>query len=116
LAKVNIPFAFQMGTQTLPAGMYQIDRDSGHLVLLRGPGKAAGFVNMHDAIRFRPAAQGTIVFDRYGDKYYLHQIWTAGSTNGLECSKSRAEKESLQAINIQAPGSTEVAFNSIPQR
>ena len=115
LAKVNIPFAFQMGTQTLPAGMYRIDRESGHLVLLRGPGQAAGFVDMHDAIRFRAAAHGTIVFDRYGDKYYLHQIWTAGSTDGLECPKSRAEKESLQATNKQAPDSTEVAFNSVPQ-
>jgi hypothetical protein len=115
LAEVNIPFAFQMGTQTLPAGMYRIDRESGHLVLLRGPGQAAGFVQTHDAIRSRAANHGTIVFDHYGNKYYLRQIWTAGSTDGLECPKSRAEKESLQATNKLAPDSTEVAFNSVPQ-
>ena len=115
LAEANIPFAFQTGTQTLPAGMYRIDRESGHLLLLRGPGQAAGFVDTHDAIRSRAAAQGTIVFDRYGDKYYLRQIWTAGSTDGLECPKSRAEKESPQAKNKQAPDSIEVAFNMVPQ-
>jgi hypothetical protein len=115
LAQANIPFAFQTGNQTLPAGMYRIDRQSGHLILLRGPGHAAGFVDTHDAIRARAANQGTLVFDHSGNKYYLRQIWTAGSTYGLECPKSRAEKESLQASNEQAPDSIEVAFNSVPQ-
>jgi hypothetical protein len=115
LAEVNIPFAFQTGLQTLPAGTYRIDRESSNLVRLHGPGRAAGFVEMHDAIKHRAADHGTIVFARYGDKYYLRQIWTAGSTDGLECPKSRAEKESLQAKNKQAPSSTELAFNSVPQ-
>jgi hypothetical protein len=115
LAEVNIPFAFQTGLQTLPAGTYRIDRESSNLVRLQGPGRAAGFVEMHDAIKRRAADHGTIVFARYGDKYYLRQIWTAGSTDGLECPKSRAEKESLQAKNKQAPSSTELAFNSVPQ-
>jgi hypothetical protein len=115
LAEANIPFAFHTGDQTLPAGMYRIDRESGHLLLLRGPGNAAGFVATHNAIRSRAANHGTIVFDHSGNRYYLRQIWTAGSTDGLECPKSRAEKESLQATNKQAPDSTEVAFNSLPQ-
>jgi hypothetical protein len=116
LAEVNIPFAFQTGLQTLPAGMYRIDRELDHVILLRGPGKTAGFVEMHDAVKSHASNHGTIVFDRYGDKYYLRQIWTAGSTDGLECPKSRAEKESLQAKNKQAPSSTELAFNLVPQR
>jgi hypothetical protein len=115
LAEVNIPFTFQTANQTLPAGMYRIDRESDHLIRLHGPGRAAGFVVMHDAIKSRAADHGTVVFDRYGDKYYLRQIWTAGSTDGLECPKSRAEKEALLAKNKQAPSSTELAFNSVPQ-
>jgi hypothetical protein len=116
LAEVNIPFAFQTGSQTLPAGMYRIDRESNHLILLRGPRQAAGFVTMHDAVKSHAPDHGTIVFDRYGDKYYLRQIWTAGDNVGLECPKSRAEKESMQAKNMQSPSSTELAFNSVPQR
>jgi len=115
LAEVNIPFAFQTGTQTLPAGLYRIDRESNHLILLRGPGKAEGFVEMHDAIKTRVPDHGYMVFDRYGNKYFLRQIWTAGETNGLECSKSRAEKETLQATNNQSPTSTELALNAVPQ-
>ena len=115
VAEVNIPFAFQTPMQTLPAGTYRIDRESGALILLKGADKA-GFVQMHGATKSRAADHGYLVFDRYGDKYFLHQIWTAGSADGLECSKSRAEKESrLQAKNTQAPSSIELAFNSVPQ-
>jgi hypothetical protein len=115
LAEVNIPFTFQTANRTLPAGLYRIDREFDHVILLRGPGQAAGFVQMHDAVKSHASDHGAIVFDRYGDKYYLRQIWTAGSTDGLECPKSRAEKESLQAKNKQAPSSTELAFNSVPK-
>ena len=70
---------------------------------------------MYSAMKTHASNHGTIVFDRSGDKYFLRQIWTAGSTDGLECPKSRAEKESLQANNKQAPNLTELAFNSVPQ-
>ena len=115
LAEVKIPFAFQARAQTMPAGTYQIDRESGYLVLLRGPNHATEFVMMHGASKSRAADHGSIVFDRYGDKYFLRQIWTAGETDGLECQKSHAEKETLQAKNRQAPDAVELAFNSIPQ-
>ena len=115
LAEVSIPFAFQTANQTLPAGMYRIDRESNHLILLRGPRQAAGFVTMHDAIRSHAPDHGAVVFDRSGDKYYLRQIWTAGDNVGLECPKSRAKRESLQAKNMQAPSSIELAFNSLLQ-
>ena len=116
VAEVNIPFAFQTSMQTLPAGMYRIDRESGSLIRLQGPGAAGGFVEMHGAIRSSAADHGYLVFDRYGDKYFLHQIWTAGNSTGLECPKSRAEKSALVAQNEEAATSVELAFNSVPQK
>jgi hypothetical protein len=115
LAKVNIPFAFQAGTKTMPAGMYQIDRESRHLILLHGPGQAAAYVETSDAIKLQAPDHGNLLFARYGDTYFLRQIWTAGNSIGLECPKSRLEKETLQAQNKQAPTSTEVAINGVPR-
>ncbi len=115
LAEANIPFAFQTGSQTLPAGTYRINRQSNHLILLRGPGQASGFVQTYDTTKNHPADHGTIVFDRVGDKYFLRQIWTAGSADGIECPKSRAEKESLLASTTQAPSSTVLALNVVPK-
>jgi hypothetical protein len=116
LADVNIPFTFQTPTQTFPAGTYRVIVESNNMILLRGTGSTAGLVMTHNAIRSHVAAHGTMVFNRYGDKYYLRQIWTAGSADGLECSKSRAEKQTVQAENMQAPSSVELALNSIPKQ
>jgi hypothetical protein len=115
MAEVTIPFDFQNGSQALPAGTYRISVETDHLIRLQGS-HAGGFVFTHDASRMSASKKGTVVFDRYGDKYYLHQIWTAGSKDGLECPKSRAEKESVQASNMQPPSTVELALNEIPNR
>ena len=116
MVKVTIPFDFQTSSQTLPAGTYIVARESSDVILLEGPGKANGFVLMHAASRSKAPDHGLLSFDRAGDKYYLRQIWTAGSTTGLECQKSRSEKAALVAANNEAPTTVELAFNAAPQK
>jgi hypothetical protein len=113
--QVNIPFSFQSGGQQMPAGVYRIGREPNGIVLLQGPANASEYVLMHSTTNNRTPVHGKIVFDRYGDKYFLRQIWTAGDNEGLECPKSRAEKETLQAQNKQAKNSVELALNSSQQ-
>lgn len=119
VAQANIPFAFQSGNQHMPAGEYRITRDD-HLILLRGPSNAADYVLMNETVSVKAPSKGKIVFDRYGDKYFLREIWTAGKSDGLECPKSRAEKETqranLNAQNQSAPSTVELAFEVAPQR
>src|ERR1700722_3212334 len=115
MANVTIPFAFQMGTQTLPAGKYRVERESPNLILLQGSGKASGFIVMNATSRSKAPDHGMLSFDRTGDKYYLRQIWTAGDSTGLECLKSPAEKAALVATNKEAVTSVELAFNSEPK-
>jgi hypothetical protein len=120
LALADIPFTFQSGNAHMPAGEYKVIRAGDHLILLRGPSKAADYVMVHDAVSTTAPTKGKIVFHRYGDKYFLSEIWTAGSSDGLQCSKSRAEKESqretLNAQNQSAPSTVELAFEVAPQR
>jgi len=71
---------------------------------------------MHAASRAKAPDHGSLSFDRAGDKYYLRQIWTAGNSTGLECPKSRAEKEALVATNRETPTSVELAFNAPPEK
>jgi hypothetical protein len=113
LAEVNIPFTFQTPTRTLPAGIYRIHRKSDHLILLEGTGSARGFVMTYDAIKSAAPDRSFVIFDRYGDKYFLSQIWTAGDRVGIECPQGRAE--SLEAKNKQTPSLTSLAFNSPPK-
>jgi len=116
VAEVNIPFAFHTPTQTLPAGAYRVDRTGNLLILTSTDSKAAGFVLTHEAIKTKAPDHGYVVFERYGDTYYLEQIWTAGENTGIECPKGRAEKESMLAKNTTtAPSSVELALNAIPK-
>lgn len=115
--KVDIPFAFQVGSQHMPAGRYHVDLKSRDVILLRGPGNnASGFVMVHSAERIQAPNTGSMVFDAYGNKYFLHQIWTVGDKQGRECTKSRAEKEILQAQTNQAPTLVELALVDNTQR
>ena len=116
MVQVNIPFAFQAGSQQLPAGKYQISRETAHIIELRSTGKAAIFVMTNSAVKLHPADHGSVVFGHYGNKYFLRQIWTAGNSDGVECPKSRAEKEALLAMTKQDGTPTELALNTEPLR
>jgi hypothetical protein len=93
-----------------------IDRESGSMLLLRGPNQTAEFVVMHAAIASHTPNHGSIVFGRYGNKYFLRQVWTLEKDQGLECPKSHAEKDVALAQNYQAPTLVELAFNTTPKQ
>ncbi len=118
VAQVTIPFAFHTAMQTLPAGTYRIERESAYLIELKGAdSKGSSFVLTHDVIQNKAPNHGSVVFERYGDTYYLRQVWTAGNNTGSECPKGRAEKASMKlAKNDQAPSTVELALNSVSPR
>ncbi len=121
VAKATIPFAFRAGSQVMPAGTYEISNQSDHLLLLRGSTRNADeFVMVHSASTSHKPKASVIVFDRRGDQYFLRSIWTANNESGLECSKSRAEKQAekqLEAAKNNVPSDTvTLALNTSPQR
>jgi hypothetical protein len=117
--RANIPFAFQMGSKQMPAGSYDIYLLSNHLMLLRDrdPGKPVSY-----SLLVTPSEDGKIqtngrlVFHRYGDRYFLREVWEANSKDGITCVPSAQEKEILRAQNQQAVSQTQVALNAQPAR
>ena len=45
--------------------------------------------------------QSKLVFHRYGDRYFLAQIWMAGSNSGQELPKSPRETEAARDYTVQ---------------
>ena len=115
--QVTVPFAFQNGSQLLPAGTYRIDLNSQHVMILRGTAPdAAGVAMTLPEQRSKEIAKGKVVFQRYGDHYYIHEVWLPNSTEGRECITSRAEKRDKQlqlAQNTTAPSNVELALNVV---
>jgi hypothetical protein len=91
----NIPFDFVVGKQTLPAGEYRIEQLSSQSVqLIRSTdGHTSTIVMTMAALANDWQSESKLVFNRYGDQYFLSQIWTAGNKSGRELYKSPRETE-----------------------
>ena len=90
--RATIPFAFHAGEKAMPAGEYTI-RHSGGTLLLHDEGGPSVVLLTNAASRPNPTANARLGFNRYGERYFLSSVWTSGSRDGREISKSRAEKE-----------------------
>jgi hypothetical protein len=116
IAIVNVPFAFQIGSQQMPSGLYRINFGLGNMLLLYGPGQVVTTVMTHPEIASKVPTKGFVAFHHIGDAYFLEGLWRVGDDYGMECSQSRAEKEMLRASTKQAPSLTKLALNSAPRR
>ena len=96
--RANIPFDFAVGGRTLPAGTYsvgsaQISQDD-LVILIRGVEGGSSSMNLTNPVQTAsPKDKPTLVFHRYGDQYFLFQIWPAGASTGRELLKSRSERQ-----------------------
>jgi len=109
----NIPFQFNAGQATLPAGQYRITCEaSGY-----GPG-VVRLTDGHASVKLvaitvigKARDKGVLVFHRYGDRYFLAQFWLAGDEMGESLPKSAAERELEREMASIKPNTETVALN-----
>lgn len=95
----NVPFAFSVGNTTLPAGKYEIrrldDSEPSVLELSSSNGRTKVVFETEDTQTREDQIMGNtkLVFNKAGDKYFLSQIWVAGSASVNELPKSKMEKK-----------------------
>ncbi len=95
---VNVPFAFQAGSVMFPAGEYSVSSVSPVLVRISSEdGKNNAMTITNSVSKLAVNEQAKLIFNRYGEKYFLSQIWPLG-TQGRMLPPGRAERETLQAI------------------
>lgn len=98
----NIPFQFNVGNKTMPAGEYtvtQVNPASDHAVLqLRSKyGRAGATVQMTSVIG-KTQESAKLIFRRYDNHYFFAQAWVDGDNTGFEAMKSRAERAAKREI------------------
>ena len=100
---VNIPFEFIVGRTVLPAGPYTVrigDPRSGILRIESADGGPSMWVLTHTACASHSMSESSLVFNRYGNQYFLSKVWTAGTDAGCELRKSAAEREISRAYRL----------------
>jgi len=100
LMRVNIPFTFSVEDHSLPAGQYYIRSIS--------PDHSMALVNAEGGqslvITYMPESAGNasqnshLVFSKYGNEYFLTQVWTKGD------AKARNPWVSKQAVALARNG------------
>ncbi len=93
--QADIPFDFMVKETTFPAGTYTVSTLTPDVLLIRSlDGHESGVVMTRDVQEsLTPPDETKLVFNRYGDQYFLAQVWTIGTVSGREFLKSSTESE-----------------------
>jgi len=94
----NIPFDFSVSNQKLPAGKYLIGRaqevNGDTVVQIKSiDGKSIANRFSIPIVTFKSKKHGELIFHRYGDQYFLSEVWPSGGGTGRAFLKTHAERE-----------------------
>jgi hypothetical protein len=98
LMTVNVPFAFLVGKDSMPAGEYEVlGQFNTHLIWIKSPNGAKVSISRAIPNREKKAVSGAaLVFTRYGDDYFLSKVLVAGQdAKVLPKSPREVERERL---------------------
>lgn len=114
--RFNVPFDFTFREKQLPAGGYSVGRalpSSGDTMLsiIDDNGHSKAVMLSHAAMRLRTKTNASLVFHRYGERYFLVQVWPAGAAVGREFPESKSER-GVQRQLTSNPSTRKVAQNA----
>jgi hypothetical protein len=94
--KAEVPFDFMVGKSKLSAGQYTIQRGTSHSSLkLRGE-KSSIMVLTYSGSTSGTPSHAKLVFHKYGDQYFLAQVWDEGSTTADNLMATKAERDAAR--------------------
>ena len=108
-SKANVPFAFSVEQNSMAAGEYSITITDRVMTLRNDSTNATVAVIAQHEESAKPQST-RLVFHKYGDSYFLAEVWSAtgqAGASGIELPASKAEQETRAAYK-DAGGATEV--------
>ena len=92
----NIPFDFTVGKQVYPAGNYLLrpwGTVHGDILIQNRDESRDSRVLTEDCTKLGEAEKTVLIFHRYGDQYFLEQVWIEGNTIGRQFLKRNIEAQ-----------------------
>ena len=93
--RATVPFDFTIGDKLLPAGNYELTQPSTGIIEVQNRDKHVTILatTMYDSHDSRSA--GKLVFNRYGDQYFLNEVLCEQAAINVTLPRSKAEKRAL---------------------
>ena len=99
--EANIPFQFHAGNVKLPAGKYVIHvLDDSNLTIMEitsADGSTSALFDVREAEANSAPAKTELIFNKYGNRYFLAKLFDEGNPSGSTVDESRYEKRIGQA-------------------
>jgi hypothetical protein len=100
----RVPFEFVVANKVVPAGQYFVRAAAANsdALMIQNPGSKVGLFSTAARTEGKEGATHyALIFNHYGDRYFLAGVELEGSTIAYRVTKSKAETE-LQAQNVSA--------------
>jgi len=105
----NVPFEFVVGDTIFPAGEYRISRALRNALTIQTPDASGSTSRLTTDIQPRKDRQhARLVFHRYGQRYFLAEVWSGADSMGWQVLKSRQER-AIERENSSLATKTEQA-------
>lgn len=91
----SIPFEFSVGYKTMAAGDYSVravNTDGSALMIQSADGKSAAVRLSDGTERAKDKSHARLVFHKYGDRYFLAEVWNGSDRIGRQLLKSQEER------------------------
>ena len=95
----DVPFAFSLQDKAMPAGNYQIIARGQALEVRNLDTEHGQLLVKQMSVQSTKDQSPKLVFHKYGDQYFLSQIWYGDSHYGVGFAESKREKEVKMAAN-----------------
>lgn len=110
----DIPFEFSVGYKIMPAGEYsaQTVTTSGSALMIRSADGRLNAVRLSNPTeRAKNNTHARLVFHRYGERYFLAEVWNGIDSTGRQLLMSQEEK-SIERELASNPANSETAKNT----
>jgi hypothetical protein len=92
----NVPFSFYMGSSAMPQGAYRVNELAHGTMVIMASRDANKAITAHTVVGKKLNEPARLVFHRYGESYFLAEIWTGDTSIGQALAASPREKELAQ--------------------
>jgi hypothetical protein len=112
----DVPFEFSVGYKALPAGTYSVQSvvSAGDGLLIQSTDGKMSALRLSEATRrIKEKPQARLVFHRYGERYFLAEVWNGVDNTGRQLTKSQEERAIANELMLASAKENAHAANDI---
>ena len=91
-AQATVPFDFTVGNKLLPPGTYIITPQDYGVIMIQNPRRNITVLTTTTFDSREPRSGGKLVFNKYGDQYFLREVLCASASLSVDLPQSKQEK------------------------